>query len=63
MTNLKKLRQDRGLTQAEVCKLADINIRTYQSYEQGLKQINRIALEDGMKLAEVLRVDVKKIME
>lgn len=63
MTNLKKLRQDRGLTQAEIAKLADLNLRTYQDYEQGAKPINRIALEDGLRLAEVLKTDIKRIME
>ena len=63
MTNLKKLRQDKGLTQAELAKAADINLRTYQDYEQGSKSINQIALTKAIRIADTLGVDVKAIIE
>ena len=63
MTNLKKIRQDKGLTQAELAKAADINLRTYQDYEQGSKSINQIALTKAIRIADALGVDVKAITE
>jgi len=33
MNNFQKIRKDRGLSQSQLCKLAGINLRTYQHYE------------------------------
>ena len=62
--SVSKWENGSGLPTLEmIAKLADLNLRTYQDYEQGAKPINRIALEDGLRLAEVLKTDIKRIME
>lgn len=57
---LKQLRQDKGLTQEQVCKAAGITRRTYYNYEQGDKYPRRGETYD--KLAEILGCDVRYLM-
>ena len=54
MNNLKRLRQEKGLTQIELSKLSGVNFRMIQHYEQGNKDLNRAAVETVIKLARAL---------
>ena len=63
MTRLKETRIRSGMTQAAVAAAAGISLRTYQGYEQGMKDINMAAPITVMKLADVMKVNPKDIME
>lgn len=63
MTRLKETRLRSGMTQAAVAAAAGISLRTYQGYEQGLKDINMAAAITVLKLADVMDVHPKEIME
>ena len=63
MTRLKETRIRSGMTQAAVAAAAGISLRTYQGYEQGMKDINMAAAITVMKLADVMKVNPKDIME
>ena len=60
---LKEIRESRGLTQAELAKLSDISIRTIQSYEQGLKDINKASVITIWKLSKVLHCKIEDLIE
>ena len=54
MTNLQHYRKSRGISQSELARQADVNVRTLQDYEQGRKNINLAAAITVQKLAEAL---------
>ena len=60
---LKELREARGLSQSELAKLADVNIRTIQSYEQGLRDINKAEVLLVYRIAKALRCKIEDIIE
>lgn len=62
MTNLKRIRESKGLTQAELAEKSGVNLRTIQNYEQGFKDINRGAVETVLKIAEALDRNVYEII-
>ena len=63
MTNLKRIRIERGMTQAELAVKAGINPRTLQDYEQAQKPINTAAAMTVYKLAKALNVEIEKLLE
>ena len=63
MTNLKRIRIERGLTQAALASLTGINLRTLQDYEQGAKPINTAAAMTGYSLAKALNVPIEDLFE
>ncbi len=44
MENLKKLRKNLKLTQEEVAKICNVSLRSYQNYENGLREMNYTTL-------------------
>lgn len=62
-TKLQFCRKRKALTQRDLAKLAQVNLRTLQAYEQGRKQINRASWDTVSRLADVLGVDPKDILE
>lgn len=63
MTNLQRIRKERGLTQKELANKSGINIRMVQHYEQGMKDINKANAITVYKLACALTVDMGAILE
>lgn len=63
MTNLKRIRESRGLTQSQLAKLADIDVRAVQDYEQGKSDINRASIIRVYQLAKVLKCKMEDLME
>lgn len=57
---LKKLRQQKGLTQADVATKAAINTNTYAKIERGEQAATVIMLE---KIARVLGVEVRDVFD
>lgn len=50
VSNLQRLRQDAGLSQAKLAAAAGINARVLQNYEQGQRDLS------GAKLATLLKI-------
>lgn len=63
MTNLKKMRERRGLTQTELAIKSEVNMRTIQNYEQGKANINKGAVITILKLSRALDCSMLDIME
>lgn len=63
MSNLKKIRIAKGLTQKELSERSRVNIRLIQDYEQGHKPINNAKAITVYKLAEALGCNVWEILE
>ena len=63
ITNLKKARQARGLSQSELAKLADVELRSIQMYEQRRNDINKAQAETLYKLARVLGCNIEDLLE
>ena len=42
--NLQHLRQNSGLSQSQLAKLAGVSVRVYQNYEQGVRDISKAQL-------------------
>ena len=62
-SNLKKLRQDAGISQSELAEISEIPLRTIQQYEQNQKNINAAKAETVIKLAKALNCSVEALME
>lgn len=60
---MKKLRTEAGLSQAQLARIAGINVRTLQGYEQGRDDINGIALSAAVRLAAALRCSVYDLLD
>ena len=63
MTNLKRIREARGLSQAKLAEVSGVNIRMIQYYEQGVKDINAAAAKTVHKLAQALDSSVEFLLE
>jgi transcriptional regulator with XRE-family HTH domain len=63
MTNLKRIRQASGLSQAKLAEVSGINVRMIQYYEQGAKDINVAAALTVHKLAQALDCSVEDLLE
>ena len=58
--NLKKARQDAGLSQAELAEKLDLNTRTYGSYERGERDVSTALLR---KICQVLKISSDVLLE
>ena len=63
MTNLKRIREARGLSQAKLAEISGVNVRMIQYYEQGVKDINAAAALTVYKLAQALECTVEDLLE
>ncbi len=59
---LKKQREYRGMTQAQLAKKTGISVRVIQNLEQGFRDINKASVETVLRLSEALGVDVYEIL-
>ena len=62
MSNLKRIRELRNLTQAELSDKSGVNIRMIQHYEQGTKDIKKGNVMAVLSLADALRCDIRDII-
>ena len=63
MSNLKKVRESAGLSQAQLAEKSGVSKRTLQGYEIGLRNIDGANLETIVTLAEVLECSISDILE
>ena len=62
-TNLKRIRNSYGCTQAELAELSGVSLRSIQMYEQRRKDINKAGAETVYRLAKVLGCTVEDLIE
>lgn len=63
MTNLQKIRKDKGITQAELAQAAGVNVKMVQKYEQGIKDVNHAQAQTVIKLALALKCNILDLLE
>lgn len=62
-TNLQYFRNLKRISQAELAERAQVNLRTLQDYEQGQKPINNARAGTVARLADVLGVSIRDLLE
>ncbi len=60
--NLSKIRREKGLLQKELADLSGVELRTIQSYEQGIRDINGSELANILRLASALGCAVSDLL-
>lgn len=63
VTNLKRLRQQAGLSQKQLAELSEIPLRTLQQYEQRKKLINKAQAIYLVSLSQVLYCEIDDLLE
>ena len=62
-TNLKRLRENRGLSQSELANLSGVSLRSIQLYEQRVNDIDKAQSHTLYKLSRVLCCDILDLLE
>lgn len=62
-TNLKRIRESRGLSQAELAEQSGVNVRNIKTYEQRDNSIDKAQAQTLYKLSRVLGCDVEDLLE
>ena len=62
-TNLKKMRKNRGISQAKLSEISGVNIRSIQMYEQKINDIDKAQANAVFKLSLALGCDIEDILE
>ena len=60
---LKKLRESRGLSQAELAKISGVGLRSIQMYEQRRKDLGKAAVSTVLALARTLGCRIEDLLE
>ena len=63
MSNLKRIRESKDLTQAKLAEVAGVNKRMVEHYEQGFHDINKAEAMTVYKLARALRCRMEDLLE
>ena len=63
MTNLQRIRLQRGLSQSKLAKASGVKLRSIQHWEQGDRNINKAAVDTVVSIAKVLGCTVVDLME
>lgn len=62
MSNLQKMRNKRGLSQSQLAKAANINVRTLQNYEQNERDINGAKITTLIDVSKALNCKISDIL-
>ena len=62
MSKLQDLRKKQNLSQSELAKKSNVNIRMIQYYEQGMRDINKAQAVTLYKLARVLNCHIEDFL-
>lgn len=62
-TNLKRIRRARGLSQIELARRAEVDIRSIQAYEQRSNDINKARAEILYRISKALGCNMEDLME
>jgi transcriptional regulator with XRE-family HTH domain len=59
---LQQLRQAAGLSQSQLAKAAGLNVRVYQNYEQGVRDISKAQLSTLLRICNTLHCKIADII-
>ena len=62
-SKLKKFRENRGLSQSELARLANVNLRSIQLYEQKVNDIDKAQANTLYKISTVLGCSIDDLLE
>ena len=62
-TKLKRIRESRGLTQAELSEMSGVKLRSIQMYEQRMNDIDKAQAQTLYKISRVLGCSVEDLLE
>lgn len=62
-TRLKTIRENRGISQAELAKLSGVKLRSIQMYEQKVNNIDKAQVGTVYKLSRVLGCTIEDLLE
>ncbi len=60
---LKKLRENRGLSQAELARISGVSLRSIQMYEQRINDIDKAQAQTVYKLSRVIGCEMEDLLE
>ena len=60
--NLQQLRQNSGLSQSQLAKLAGVSVRVYQNYEQGVRDISKAQLSTLLRICKALNCKLSDVV-
>ena len=63
MSNLKRIRNERNLSQGKLSELSGVNYQMIQKYEQGVKDINKAQGLTLQALATALDCKIEDLLE
>lgn len=63
MSNLKRIRKNKKITQEKLSELSGVNKRMIQHYEQGIKDVNKSQAITLHKIAKVLECNIEDLLE
>lgn len=63
MSKLQELRKAQGLSQSQLAKITNINVRVLQNYEQQERPIDNAGLDKLIPLALALNCKISDILE
>lgn len=62
MNKIKDLRTAANLSRSQLAEAADINIRTLEAYEQGLRDPAKMTIVTALKLAKALKCSPDELL-
>ena len=63
MSNLKRIREEKNITQAKLSEISGVNLQMIQKYEQGVKDINKAQGITLYTLSQALDCKVEDLLE
>lgn len=63
MSNLKRIREERNISQAKLAEETGISLRSIQAYEQNRRDINKVQGGTLLTLANVLDCKIEDLLE
>ena len=63
MSNLKRIREEKNITQAKLSEVSGVNLQMIQKYEQGVKDINKAQGITLHALAQALECTIEDLLE
>ena len=63
MSNLKRIREEKNITQAKLAEESGVSLRMVQYYEQGVKDINKAQGITLYGIARALECSIEDLLE
>lgn len=62
MSNLKKIREEKNITQAKLSEISGVNLQMIQKYEMGVRDINKAQGITLHALAQALECKIEDLL-